>query len=925
MAAERTTIELQKISEFVSQLDGLVDITSAIVYGVDADGNSVKLTVRQLTDHAAIESRLTTVETKAETNRTSIATINAALQGKSNTGHTHAISDVMDLQTALNGKSDTGHTHAIGDVAGLRGELDNKAPLNHTHTIPQIEQLQTQINTITSNVTDIQVEVDAMGVAFGLPLVDDLTTYDAEVGKIVKYVGTTTSSYTHGYDYEKTSDGWVLSNSQPDNTSELSDRITTNANNITTINNKIGEPSGLAELDQNGKVPQSQLPSFVDDVEEYSSLSNFPTTGESGKIYIATDTNITYRWGGSTYVPIGSDLALGETASTAYRGDRGKTAYDHSQTQGNPHNTTIAQISGLQDALNGKQPTIGKNEFLKQVSDLDNYNAQNGEIVEYIGQTNSKYKYGLTYKYIQGETIEVPRGYYYINLDNNHILVSSGETATGIAQYMNVINKNGSYYTFFCKQSLSGNTPTDWNAIVQQELVNKLLVMKSDSRVKSWIKVVSITGEQISDYTWKFSTLTLEDGMVINREDITATSGSVASDILIDLNDSNSPDYYAIPDTPPIVSPTVINGCLFPTMQCGVGFNGSQKWASSEIEIDTSEWQHIKTTDTSTIESNIAALQTDKANEVTSFTEAATRANIASGDTVTTIWGKIKKWFTDLKAVAWSGSYNDLKNKPLSVENSKVKYTLSDGTTKLTLAQESDVKDIGIDFTSSTVSGNIESGETLAVMMKKIYNICGQAKYRYFGIYNTQNGSLITELKRIKSLGYTNGLIYVAGEVGIAGSPYNSTCIVEFFTYNSWTDAMMLRAMKSGSSFESKVGYLWLNTNNEPTWGYENTGTVTYQVASGLTYNNVVCRLVAGAVIFQFYRLRNINGDMPDFEELFTLSGISASTYSYGTITDCDTGKSNTLYFVHTNNKIQCRGGITQAHDYTGHIVINID
>ena len=51
MAAERTTIELQKINEFVSQLDGLVDITSAIVYGVDADGNSVKLTVRQLTDN----------------------------------------------------------------------------------------------------------------------------------------------------------------------------------------------------------------------------------------------------------------------------------------------------------------------------------------------------------------------------------------------------------------------------------------------------------------------------------------------------------------------------------------------------------------------------------------------------------------------------------------------------------------------------------------------------------------------------------------------------------------------------------------------------------------------------------------------------------------------------------------------------------
>lgn len=53
-----------------------------------------------------------------------------------------------------------------------------------------------------------------------------------------------------------------------------------------------------------------------------------------------------------------------------------------------------------------------------------------------------------------------------------------------------------------------------------------------------------------------------------------------------------------------------------------------------------------------------------KADETTSFTEASTRTNIASGDTVTTIWGKIKKWFSDLKTVAFTGSYNDLTDKP---------------------------------------------------------------------------------------------------------------------------------------------------------------------------------------------------------------------------------------------------------------------
>lgn len=92
-----------------------------------------------------------------------------------------------------------------------------------------------------------------------------------------------------------------------------------------------GAPGGLAELDESGHVPASQLPSYVDDVVDYPNRESFPQTGEDGKIYVAEDTNITYRWSGSAYVPIGSDLALGETSSTAYRGDRGKTAYDHSQ------------------------------------------------------------------------------------------------------------------------------------------------------------------------------------------------------------------------------------------------------------------------------------------------------------------------------------------------------------------------------------------------------------------------------------------------------------------------------------------------------------------------------------------------------------------------------------------------------------------
>lgn len=68
----------------------------------------------------------------------------------------------------------------------------------------------------------------------------------------------------------------------------------------------IGAPNGIAELDGNGQVPASQLPSYVDDVLEFADFSMLPSTGESGKIYVDKATNKTYRWSGSMYVQITS-------------------------------------------------------------------------------------------------------------------------------------------------------------------------------------------------------------------------------------------------------------------------------------------------------------------------------------------------------------------------------------------------------------------------------------------------------------------------------------------------------------------------------------------------------------------------------------------------------------------------------------------
>lgn len=109
-----------------------------------------------------------------------------------------------------------------------------------------------------------------------------------------------------------------------------------------------------------GVIAAANLPSFVDDVLEgyYGSDGVFyknhdastgkygdAYTGEAGKIYVDFNTNKTYRWGGSAYVVISETIALGETASTAYRGDRGKAAYDHAAAKGSAFASGLYKIT----------------------------------------------------------------------------------------------------------------------------------------------------------------------------------------------------------------------------------------------------------------------------------------------------------------------------------------------------------------------------------------------------------------------------------------------------------------------------------------------------------------------------------------------------------------------------------------------------
>ena len=120
----------------------------------------------------------------------------------------------------------------------------------------------------------------------------------------------------------------------------------------------------VAPLDGNGLVPSANLPSYVDDVLEFADLASFPATGDSGVLYLAIDTRLIYRWTGTVYVGV-NVVEIGETSQTAYRGDRGKIAYDHSQANGNPHGATTADVN---DSTNKRYVTDAQSTVISNTS-----------------------------------------------------------------------------------------------------------------------------------------------------------------------------------------------------------------------------------------------------------------------------------------------------------------------------------------------------------------------------------------------------------------------------------------------------------------------------------------------------------------------------------------------------------------------------
>jgi len=114
-----------------------------------------------------------------------------------------------------------------------------------------------------------------------------------------------------------------------------------------------GTASGYAELDETGRVPVAQLPAFVDEVIEAANAAALPATGAASAIYVTLDDNKVFRWGGTAYVEISATIALGELSTTAYRGDRGKIAYDHSQVT---HDKALVGLGNVDNTSDMDKP-----------------------------------------------------------------------------------------------------------------------------------------------------------------------------------------------------------------------------------------------------------------------------------------------------------------------------------------------------------------------------------------------------------------------------------------------------------------------------------------------------------------------------------------------------------------------------------------
>ncbi|WP_067565770.1 phage upper tail fiber protein [Nocardia acidivorans] len=178
--------------------------------------------------------------------------------------------------------------------------------------------------------------------------------------------------------------------------------IITDALNARELISRRGAANGYAALDASGKVPATQLPSYVDDVIESASTAAFPTTGEVGKIYIAVDSNKVYRWGGSSYTEIspspGSTDAVPEGTTNRYFTDARAQAANTAALATKAADSTVVHLAGAETISGAKTfsaavvvpaPTAAGHAARKQ--DVDAKVGSDGSVLTVLKMTQAAF------------------------------------------------------------------------------------------------------------------------------------------------------------------------------------------------------------------------------------------------------------------------------------------------------------------------------------------------------------------------------------------------------------------------------------------------------------------------------------------------------------------------------------------------------
>lgn len=259
-------------------------------------------------------------------------------------GDLYSLGEVSAFGAGSGGSSGGGLIQTVHDYSSLGGTFNNDT-LTDTFNAYTINQLHLRLS---------QVEVGA-AVNVAVSGAGNAITGVTKNGDVLEFTkGLTFSLASHTHDYIPLS--------------------------------QKGTANGVASLDANGLIISAQLPSYIDDIIEVSSYSNLPAVGSSGKIYVTTNDNITYRWTGTTYVEISKSIALGETSSTAYRGDLGAIAYAHSQIAGG----TGIHVSSTERTNWNLAYTNNHTHANKSL--LDAFSQSDNDVLDHLSVVNGKLK-----------------------------------------------------------------------------------------------------------------------------------------------------------------------------------------------------------------------------------------------------------------------------------------------------------------------------------------------------------------------------------------------------------------------------------------------------------------------------------------------------------------------------------------------------